>query len=37
MLEILRPGEINILKIEVTREKIKIPSVDSKILEDEKT
>lgn len=37
MLEILRPWENNVLKIEVIRDKIKIPSVDSKILEDWKT
>lgn len=32
-LDILRQWETNILTIEVTRDKIKIPSVDSKILE----
>lgn len=37
MLEILRQWETEVLKIEVTRDKIKIPSVDSKMLEDWKT
>ncbi|MFK7780266.1 MAG: S41 family peptidase [Candidatus Gracilibacteria bacterium] len=36
MLEIIRPRENKILKIEVIREKIKIPSVESKELEDGK-
>lgn len=35
LLEILRPGEVNILTIEVIREKIKIPSVESKIFEEQ--
>lgn len=33
-LEILRSWESNLLKIDVTRDKIKIPSVDTKELED---
>ncbi len=32
-LEILRAWENNILKVEVTRDKIKIPSIDSKVFE----
>lgn len=32
VLDIIRPGEKNILEIEVIRDKIKIPSVDSEIL-----
>ncbi len=36
MLEIIRPWENNILKIEVIRQKIKIPSVDSKELKEGK-
>jgi carboxyl-terminal processing protease len=34
LLKILRTWEDSILEIEVTRDKIKIPSVDSKIIED---
>jgi len=37
MLEILRQWETEVLKIEVIRDKIKIPSVESKMLEDWKT
>jgi len=37
LLEILRKWENNLLSIEVTREKIKIPSIDSKMLDDWKT
>jgi len=34
LLEIIRRGEKDILKIEVIRDKIKIPSVESKIIKD---
>jgi len=34
LLEVIRAWEKNILEIEVTRDKIKIPSVDTEILED---
>ena len=36
-LEILRPGESAVIKKEVTRRKITVPSVDGKMIEGTKT